>query len=568
MTESDLTREEHLWFGDESRPLLGRLTLPNSGFALGGVLLLPSIGREGRLARRAMRTLAVLLARDGYVVLRMDHYGTADSSGTLEDGDFEKFWTEGVDYGVELLRSIGLQNVSCVAMRMGATIIGDALSSRDFGLTSLALWDPCESGRTYQREVRAFSTLQRDNIPAPDEDKPATRSEYVFSEDASARLNLVTLLHPATSPWAQRVLVVTREDRVISDRLKERCGAEHVEWDTTSEQGPMLETELPSSVQPLATIERIRAWLTAAPASTPVTYGDVPQTREVIVASDGTFPTRERIVELGPHKLFGIVSEPVADAYGPLIVLVNNINEDHVGPSRQWVELSRRWAGFGLRSVRFDFTEMGESSWSPELPPRSAYDATRANDIRDVVGELSPDDPSESVLIGLCSAVPLALNVALELRSHGVCVINSQVGTPIVRRGNRLENSGSGALRGFFGRAKGMLERRPRIVRNLWMISRLIFPSAYSLRVRSALTKNGTQILILAGPSEVKPLPPIPILHSIDQRRMVSTVNCRFQIVPGLDHDFMVPVGRTRAVGILDEFVLAKFADVSPLPPS
>jgi len=117
-------REESLWFGTADRPLFGRLTLPGSEASRGGVLLSPPIGREGRLARRALRGLAIFLAMDGFASLRFDHYGTGDSSGSLDDDEFDQAWLEGIDQGVALLRSLEVPSVSAVGMRMGATILG------------------------------------------------------------------------------------------------------------------------------------------------------------------------------------------------------------------------------------------------------------------------------------------------------------------------------------------------------------------------------------------------------------------------------------------------------------
>ena len=79
--------------------------------------------------------------------------------------------------------------------------------------------------------------------------------------------------------------------------------------------------------------------------------------------------------------MFGIVAEPVGDVRGPLVVMVNGINEDHVGPARLWVDFSRRWAAQGLRCVRFDFSELGESPWLPGQPERPVFDRSQRFDI-------------------------------------------------------------------------------------------------------------------------------------------------------------------------------------------
>src|SRR5665213_1134337 len=79
------TIEEPLWFGPEQRPLFGWLTWPAGGHARGGVLCAPPIGREARAGRRAVRSLALSLAQQGFVTLRFDYDGTGDSSGDFND---------------------------------------------------------------------------------------------------------------------------------------------------------------------------------------------------------------------------------------------------------------------------------------------------------------------------------------------------------------------------------------------------------------------------------------------------------------------------------------------------
>ena len=82
----------------------------------------------------------------------------------MDDTGFDQAWTEGVDQGVALLRSLGITSVSAVGMRMGATIVGTAASTFDLGLLSFAMWDPCESGRSYVRELVALGALGPDVI--------------------------------------------------------------------------------------------------------------------------------------------------------------------------------------------------------------------------------------------------------------------------------------------------------------------------------------------------------------------------------------------------------------------
>jgi pimeloyl-ACP methyl ester carboxylesterase len=557
-TSENQVHEESLWFGTADRPLFGRLASPLMGTSLGGVLLSPPIGREARLARRCLRSLAILLAMDGYVTLRFDHFATGNSSGTFEDDGFDRAWFEGVNQATELLRSLGSSTVSAVGMRMGATIMGAAAAEYDLELGSAVLWDPCESGRTYLREASALGGFGRE-IEAPESSVPVKMQEYVYPDDASTRLSAVNLLAPASGPLAQRVLMVVRDDRVISSKFRTRW-SEQVEWETTSEQGSLLETELPSSVQPTSTIARIREWLTA-PESPATPFQVEPRAPDTIVVNaPNAYPVRERFVQLGPHKLFGVLSEPVGDVRGPLIVMVSGINEDHVGPSRLWVELSRRWAGVGLRCARFDLRELGESPWLPGQPNPPVFDKTRPDDIRDAVNALSPTNPSESVLIGLCSGAQLALGAALEFKSRGVCIINPQVGTGLLRTADRLDKSDRSFIRSFMRRCETLLKRHRWVGQMVRQVSRLVLATATSPKVRKTLARNETEMLLLASPADFSPFPWMPIIGTIDARRLVSSERFRVEVISDMDHDFLSDVGRDQAVDILEHHVREKFS--------
>ncbi|MGB7653532.1 MAG: hypothetical protein WBL51_09695 [Acidimicrobiales bacterium] len=561
MTPEKQVHEESLWFGVVDRPFFGRLSTPVDEKTLGGILLSPPIGRESRLARRALRSLAFLLAADGYVSLRFDHFGTGDSSGMLDDKDFASAWIEGVTEGIEYLRSLGVSSVSAIGMRMGATIVGSAASIRDLGLSSFVMWDPCESGRAYIRELSALGALRQDGV-STDSSEPTTMLEYHFSGEVATQISHFTLSDPTSRRLAERVLVVARDDRPVSSKFRSKWEAEGVDWATTSEQGALLETELPSSLQPWSTITQIRGWLTALPTVSACLSIPPPVRNAVLTRGSDAHRVRESLVELGPRKLFGIVSEPEGGPQGPLIVMVNGINEDHVGPSRLWVELSRQWASKGLRCIRFDLSELGESPWSPDQPNRPVFDKHR--DVGDALRELSPDDPSDSVLIGLCTGAKLALDVALEYQAHGVCSINPSLGTTVHRNADRLKNSDRASIQSFARKVENQVKRHLWVGKLNRQISRLVSASAYSPKVRSTLVKNGSEMLLLVSPDDLSPFPWIPILGSLDHRRLVSSNHLRIEIVPGLDHDFLSTIGRSRAVEILDRYIVETFTDVTP----
>jgi pimeloyl-ACP methyl ester carboxylesterase len=494
------------------------------------------------------------LAAEGFAVLRFDHFGTGDSGGSLEDEDFLKLWTDQIAEGVVFLRALGCPVVSAVGMRFGATILGAAASRYPLELESMVLWDPCVSGRVYLRERAILEAVNID--PA----NPDASSEFVFSDSTKEKIGSLTLLNTTSEQLAKRVLFVMRDDRVTPSALTKRFDSNTVEWETTSEQSALIEHLLPTSELPKETVARIGDWIQsggAVPVPLIVPHNLPVSSTLCGVGTSGA--VRERLMAIGPLGLFAVVSEPLYAHSGPLIVLVSGMNEDHWGPSRLWVDLSREWASRGYRCVRFDSVAQGESGWSSDGSSNPEVPGASVGDICDVVRALSPEDPSNAVLVGLCSGGHQALLAALELKARGLCSINPQVGRVLVQFGLRLHMSNRNVVKSIEGRLRSRFARYRKFRKLVWQITRILLPSAYSLRLRRRLEANGTRMLLIASPSDILQFPHVPILRSFDQRRLVSSPMCQINVVSGLDHDFMNINARGRAVAILDSYVTGQF---------
>lgn len=124
----------------------------------------------------------------------------------------------------------------------------------------------------------------------------------------------------------------------------------------------------------------------------------------------------ERAVSIGPARLMGIVTEPVASGGGAerprRALLAANIGLHHrVGPFRIYVELARAAAARGWYVLRFDLSGLGES----EPRPEGTGDTEQA--VRDTIEAMDwmaeRHGIEEFVLVGLCSGVDAAHATAL-----------------------------------------------------------------------------------------------------------------------------------------------------------
>jgi pimeloyl-ACP methyl ester carboxylesterase len=573
--EADVTRsldtsatiEEPIWFGPEERPLFGWLTMPADGLARGGVLCAPPIGREVRSGRRAMRRLALSLATLGYVSLRFDFDGTGDSSGGINDVGRDEQWIASIVAATTYLRSSGLTSVSAVGMRLGATLLGVAADRNALNLFSVVLWDPCESGQSFLRELNALEALRRDDFHIV-AGAPIETSEFVFSTRSVEDIRRVSLSETEAS-FGERTLVVTRSDRPLSKRLRTHFSGEHFEWQTTDEQSSLIDVDPMWAVLPEHTLDAIVTWL-SAPAVTPAPFTLPEATTSAVVASlPDRFAVTEHFVQVGPQRLFGIVTEPVGPISGPFIVMFNVGNEEHTGPSRLWVELSRRWAGFGLRSVRFDLRGLGDSPWPPHSLNDEFFFDGWLEDIVTVVRALNPEDASNSVFIGLCSGAYWAIEAALELHAKGVCAINPPLYIDVLHSVRKLETSHRSRISNLGNRLKHFARRRWTFAKHRWVsaaawhVTRIFLPKSYSEDILEKLGDEDIDLLLFYGIEEVWPYNRIPFFRSMDVRRLTTTSTRRVEYVPGLDHGMHSADGRTRTVNMLDEHVLEHFGGVT-----
>jgi hypothetical protein len=243
--------------------------------------------------------------------------------------------------------------------------------------------------------------------------------------------------------------------------------------------------------------------------------------------------------------------------------MVNGANEDHVGPARLWVELSRSWAGSGLRCIRFDLSERGESPWFPELPDRPVIGDTRPpQDIIEAIQALDPVNPGDSVLIAYCSGAPLAFDVISKLDNAGLCAINPGAGNEVFRTVDRAKNSGRESVQALFHRLDTLLKTHAWADVAFRAISWFMISLSYVPRVRSALVKSGSNVLLLLSAEDLPQLKYVPIVR----RRIGVSGFLDLEVVPGMDHAILSTVGRQRAVDILKRHVVETFAD-SQRPP-
>ncbi len=146
-------------FGDP--PLFGLFHPAPGGSARDqGVLICPPVAYEHIRAHRALRHLAVQLARAGYDVLRFDYFGVGDSAGASEEARVSRWHDDVAAAAAELRALSGAHTLCVVGVRLGATL---AATAPELQTDHLVLWDPILDGRAWVQSMeRMHQTLLSD----------------------------------------------------------------------------------------------------------------------------------------------------------------------------------------------------------------------------------------------------------------------------------------------------------------------------------------------------------------------------------------------------------------------
>ncbi len=142
-----------LYFGRAPKALFGVYHPPKASQARGsGVVLCYPFGQEYMRAHRAFRQMALLLAKNGFHVLRFDYSGTGDSSGDGTDATLADWIHDAGEAADELKETAEISRVSFVGLRLGAAIAAAAADGRT-DVDQVVLWDPAVRGSDYLVEI-------------------------------------------------------------------------------------------------------------------------------------------------------------------------------------------------------------------------------------------------------------------------------------------------------------------------------------------------------------------------------------------------------------------------------
>jgi alpha-beta hydrolase superfamily lysophospholipase len=451
---SGLGHAEAIYFASGEHRLFGWLhpaDLPAPPMT--GLVVCGPFGFESICSHRTVRSFAEAAAAVGIPSLRFDYWGTGDSPDMEADADQVHEWTLDVVAAVaELKRRTGVQQVVVLGFRLGALLALQACK-RCTEIDALAVIAPIISGRRYLREVRmarlAASTLV-DADPAksarmaatmqadPQRAKAAAQADHPgpeplevsgfrLSAASVAALAKIDLSSLGSAP-APEVLVIDGTMFPVSGSWSEKLAAlgAHSEYHALPGMVEMLMTPPEFAAIPQEMLAATLAWLERisrqAPQRLPPRAGAGPANASESVLAlpyerGGQPATITETPEwFGPGGiLFGIVTEPNRGELRRRAVILPNAGADHhIGASRIYVSLARRWARSGYVVLRMDLAGIGDSATRPGHANNEVFPPEAIDDLRAAVEYLRARSGITDVAIaGLCSGAYHALRAAV-----------------------------------------------------------------------------------------------------------------------------------------------------------
>lgn len=566
--------EQTGWFGSPGAPLAARVTWPAAAHPAGtapagadpagppprgAVVVCPALLGEQVNAERSLRLLAAELADAGALVVRPDYAGTGDSAGLGDQPGQVQAWRDSIAAAVQWARGRGAGRVALVGLRVGATLAGTIASA--VGADAVVLWDPCVSGRSWLREQRAL--LAVGDVAATEGGLLGTHLPPAVEAEL-AELSLLDAAVPLVP-----VLVLTRAGRATPRGLRETWSS--ARWEETTEQAALLGVSSVLSRPATRTVELIAGWLqeslglrpptSARPTAAPGAGAEGRLDAGPVEVLPGV---RERFVWMGPRRLAGVLTEPAGVARRrTVVVFLNLAAERHLGPERAWVNLSRDLAVSGLRSLRFDLAGIGDSPAPASGRQDDAYPATAVRDMTEAISAVT-DDPSDVVLVGVCSGAHHALLAGVALHPRGVVVINPPTEIPVTIEDRQVaaERSLRPSPRWIrrLGNTSLLARTEAHIPDQAWWLLHRLGVVASPAAVLRRLVAAGTTSLLVCGPMEIRPFRD---RAALDLRALQRSPAFRLEVLDDLDHSLLRSAPRQRALSLLHEHLLATLQPVA-----
>lgn len=369
----------------------------------GIMVIATSVGREGVVAYRSLRVLALTAVAAGLLVYRFAWRGTGDSGGELPD-DVAAAWSRDLTAVIQHARQTAPgRPVTVVGLRLGAAIAFSCRTVLDDGDLTIG-WEPV-AGRRWLREHVALRKLWVSQAP---DSTGVEVGGALFSQAGANSLSNLRLPKSPTPGWVE----MRGENRESAERLY-----------AVPSRDALVEYQAINRVVELAV-----ATCATAPGAGESVSVDLPE--EWMHVVDGS-RVREHFVRVGPEHLPAVLTEPAEKTQiNNAMVLVPADAEPRDGPTGLWARTARRLASRGASVLRVDRRDMGEATQMGRAEQPIPYREEILQDVAAAVCDQRARTGMEVTGVGLCSGAWLLLRDAARLPLKKVIAINNVAWSP------------------------------------------------------------------------------------------------------------------------------------------
>ncbi len=536
-----------MWFGSDAQ--FGVLRLPSDGRARAGVVLCPAFAAEQDWYFEPLHQLSMVLVTKGFATLQFDYPGTGNSKGDIQEKWQAGCLQHGVREGLTLLREAGCERLVLVGVRLGGTVAW-SIRGEVPELAATVLWDPFLTGQSFvraQHALQVFSFATSTSSTPPSADVGIEIPGFHFGSDADVDIRALTM---EGTPLTSDVPSLFVTGPKMSDRLTriaDAVGAEHVRDESEGRPvlpGPALDV----------TIGGIVSWVDACLDAGTVPVAVPPHADSIVV---GRHPSgrdiREWAHSVGPYGLVGVTTGDEPEDGQPRVVFLSS-----VGPARMWVDVGRRLAAMGMTAGRFDVSGVGWSSTRDGQSRGYPNPIQTADDVARIAQMLSPSNPCDLVLVGLCISAYFALEGGIAIAARGVCAINPVLERDVDRKVasdvvvSRRRWLGSLSKRRQFDALRLAL---PEIGWRLLDVSGVQRSPAHGL---VPLAEQGTDVLLVCGPDDGRRF---TRRGGWITRRLVDSGALHYVELTELDHALLLKREQVVAEQVLVDHILGQFRD-------
>jgi dienelactone hydrolase len=408
---------------------------PARGSSRVAVVFCPPFGWEEITSYRVRRGWAEHLARGGVTCLRLTLPATGDSGGDPRAPQRVRAWTTAIDEAARHLRSEAHAEM-VVALGLG---LGGLLACRaaadSRGLDGAVLWAAPARGADAVRQLRAFGRLERSTFWTDGQPRSALRDGeieaggFMLSGETRTDLEALDVEHlELAGAMPEGALLLDRDGIAVDERWVDALQRAGIPCERAPGEGYADMTSHPQTAQmPAHVVDTVDRWLSQRVTAAPRRRAEpppapVPAADELRLAPDGRSREVPLTVVVDGVALRGIQTISDQARTDLVVVFLNAGAQRRVGPNRMWVEASRRWAAWGVSSVRLDVEGIGDSDGglTPYRANRALNSFDRVDQVVGAVRELRALGVGDRfMLVGLCGGAYWAFHSLI--REPSVC---------------------------------------------------------------------------------------------------------------------------------------------------